>query len=138
MRKYGPLISDIRRSVSGVRVLEGVHMSEHTSFRIGGEAPVMFVPEEPEALAELCSALYDRGVRPMITGNGTNLLFAKDYPGVVIKPRAESIPAANAMVFRAWATVCGARKKPWKRARFTPRLAPHSPPIPGTERRSAA
>ncbi|MBO4831688.1 MAG: UDP-N-acetylmuramate dehydrogenase [Oscillospiraceae bacterium] len=75
MRKYGPLISDIRRSVSGVRVLEGVHMSEHTSFRIGGEAPVMFVPEEPEALAELCSALNDRGVRPFITGNGTNLLI---------------------------------------------------------------
>ena len=75
MRGFGSLISDIRRRVPDARVLEGVPMKEHTSFRIGGEAPVMFVPERPETLAELCAALSDLGVRPLVTGNGTNLLI---------------------------------------------------------------
>ena len=75
MRDLGLLIGDIRRSVPGVCVLEDVPMRDHTSFRIGGRAPVMFVPEGLETLAELCAALSDRGVRPLITGNGTNLLI---------------------------------------------------------------
>ena len=75
MRDFSPLICDIRRNVHGIRVLEDVSMREHTSFRIGGEAPVMFVPEEPETLAELCAFLHDKGVRPLTVGNGTNLLI---------------------------------------------------------------
>ena len=95
MGEFTSLIGDIRRSVRGVAVLEDVPLREHTSFRIGGETPAMFVPESPEALAELCSALHDRGVRPFILGNGTNLLVEDgrlEFP--VVKTMCEKDAAA--------------------------------------------
>jgi len=49
-------------------------MSQHTSFRIGGPVRVMYFPEKPSALTDLCGLLYENGVAPLIIGNGTNLL----------------------------------------------------------------
>jgi UDP-N-acetylmuramate dehydrogenase len=49
-------------------------MSRHTSFRIGGAAAAMFFPKTAEEAAALCRSLADAGVRPLIVGNGSNLL----------------------------------------------------------------
>ena len=60
-------------------------MSRHTSFRIGGPAARMAFPVNAEqtvllqALAEAC------GIRPMVIGNGTNLLVSDEgIDGLVI------------------------------------------------------
>jgi UDP-N-acetylmuramate dehydrogenase len=54
-------------------------MKNHTSFRIGGPVRAMFLPKSEAELTELCTVLRDSGVRPLIMGNGTNLL-ADDKP----------------------------------------------------------
>ncbi len=95
MRDFASLISDIRKSVPNVTVLEGAPMREHTSFRIGGETPAMFVPDTPDALDKLCAALFERGVRPLVIGNGTNLLVEDgqlEFP--VVKTMCENDAAA--------------------------------------------
>ncbi|MGE5586843.1 MAG: UDP-N-acetylmuramate dehydrogenase [Clostridia bacterium] len=67
-----------------------VHANEpmwrHTSFRIGGPADVLVVPEDTEDLAVLLQALADVQVPFYVIGAGTNLLVADEgVRGVVIK-----------------------------------------------------
>ena len=49
-------------------------MSRHTSFRIGGPARRMAFPERGEQLVLLMGFAEDCGARPLVIGNGTNLL----------------------------------------------------------------
>jgi len=49
-------------------------MKFHTSFGIGGPVRVMFFPDKPTALSDLCRVLFENGVTPLVIGNGTNLL----------------------------------------------------------------
>ena len=57
-----------------LKVTEEEPMSRHTSFRIGGPARRMAFPERPEQLVLLVSFARECGARPLIVGNGTNLL----------------------------------------------------------------
>jgi UDP-N-acetylmuramate dehydrogenase len=73
-------------TVAGVDVLRDEPMSRHTSFGIGGPADVMALPCSPEALQELLRVCFARGLRPVIIGNGTNVLVRDGgIRGVVIK-----------------------------------------------------
>ncbi len=49
-------------------------MSRHTSFRVGGPAKRMAFPEKGEQLVLLLETARDLGARPLVIGNGTNLL----------------------------------------------------------------
>ena len=49
-------------------------MSRHTSFRIGGPARRMAFPDRGEQLVLLLDAAERLGARPLVIGNGTNLL----------------------------------------------------------------
>lgn len=49
-------------------------MSRHTSFRIGGSARRMAFPSSTEQLVLLMSLAHECGARPLVIGNGTNLL----------------------------------------------------------------
>lgn len=51
-----------------------VPMSRHTSFRIGGPARRMAFPSSGEQLVLLMSFARQCGARPLVIGNGTNLL----------------------------------------------------------------
>ena len=53
---------------------ENESMKEHTSFKIGGNAPVMFFPESEGEAAHLVKSAAAFGIRPIVIGNGTNLL----------------------------------------------------------------
>lgn len=57
-----------------VTVLKEEPMARHTSFRIGGPARRMAFPERGEQLVLLCALAHECGARPLILGNGTNLL----------------------------------------------------------------
>ena len=50
-------------------------MAKHTSFRIGGPAKRMAFPKTREQLVVLMGFLQDAGVKPLLIGNGTNLLI---------------------------------------------------------------
>ena len=57
-----------------MKILHDEPMSRHTSFRIGGPARRMACPANGEQLVLLVSHAHDCGARPLIVGNGTNLL----------------------------------------------------------------
>jgi len=61
-------------------------MSRHTSFRIGGPAMRMALPDKREQVVLLLGFLEELGLSPVLVGNGTNLLVAdRGLEAVVIK-----------------------------------------------------
>lgn len=69
-------------------LLEDVPMAQHTSFRAGGHADLMVIPQEMEDLKAVLALLADKKYRYpfMVLGNGSNVLV-KDggYRGIIIK-----------------------------------------------------
>jgi len=58
----------------------------HTTFKIGGPADALALPESRDELRKLAGILKNNDVRFMIIGNGSNLLFSDSgYRGVIIK-----------------------------------------------------
>lgn len=57
-----------------VKLLREEPMARHTSFRVGGPARRMAFPERGEQLVLLLSMARECGARPLVVGNGTNLL----------------------------------------------------------------
>lgn len=57
-----------------LRVRSEEPMAKHTSFRVGGPARRMAFPEKGEQLVLLVSMARECGARPLVIGNGTNLL----------------------------------------------------------------
>jgi len=57
-----------------LKVVCGEPMSRHTSFRIGGPAKRMAFPDSGEQIVLLLNFAKACGARPLVIGNGTNLL----------------------------------------------------------------
>jgi UDP-N-acetylmuramate dehydrogenase len=77
---------DSLEQVADLDVDTNVPMSEHTSFRIGGPADLLVVPHTMEALASAVRLFREAGQKPVVIGNGTNLLVLDGgIRGVVVK-----------------------------------------------------
>lgn len=67
-------------------VKENVSMAEHTSFKAGGKADIMVMPQNTEDLRKVLGLLADADVQSMILGNGSNILVKDSgYRGVIVK-----------------------------------------------------
>ena len=77
----------IRQEIPEERIHENEPMAGHTSFRIGGPAGALVVPEnEGELAAVLKTCAAEPGLDYMLIGNGSNFLVADEgYPGIFIK-----------------------------------------------------
>ena len=75
MENLEKAIAEIKEALPGMTLLEQEPLSAHCSFRIGGPARTLAVPESVSSLAKVCSILKDNELMPFILGNGTNLLF---------------------------------------------------------------
>lgn len=65
--------------------LEQEPLSRHTTFRIGGPAAVLCLPETPAQLLRTAELCREYGVRTYLLGNGSNTLFADEgFDGAVI------------------------------------------------------
>ncbi len=71
---YKTLLNDIRIALPGLDLREDEPMAEHCSFRIGGPAAAMALPRSARELEALCRLLREKGVKPLLIGNGTNIL----------------------------------------------------------------
>lgn len=69
------LISGLRAAFPGLGLRENEPLARHCSFRIGGPAALLVQPASAEELAAVCRFLTDRGEKPFLLGNGTNMLF---------------------------------------------------------------
>ena len=68
-------IQEIKEALPGLQLLERENMAEHCSFRIGGPARALAVPQDVTGLARICYLLKKHELAPYILGNGTNILF---------------------------------------------------------------
>lgn len=72
------LVSRIHAELPELLILENEPMSKHTSFRIGGPVRALVQPQSAEEVAAVCRLLRSAGVKPLILGNGTNLLVTDE------------------------------------------------------------
>jgi UDP-N-acetylmuramate dehydrogenase len=80
--QHSPLLKLLRQD----QLLFDEPLKSHTSFRIGGPADVMALPENTKELSAVLSFCLSEGIRHMVMGNGSNLLFSdKGYRGAIIK-----------------------------------------------------
>ena len=68
------LLRVIRKSLPGMEALENAPLREHVSFRIGGPAGLLLLPSSTEELEALCALLRRLGEKPLLLGNGSNVL----------------------------------------------------------------
>ena len=61
-----------------LKMVQDEPMSRHTSFRIGGPAARMAFPVNAEQIVLLQGLAESCGIRPLVIGNGTNLLTADE------------------------------------------------------------
>ncbi len=68
---------------------EGVMLSAHTSFKIGGKADLFVMPDTTEKLAAVISACKKDELKVLILGKGSNLLVSDNgFKGVVVSTGA--------------------------------------------------
>lgn len=61
-------------------------LSEHTTFRIGGPADYMILPQSEQELARVIKLCQSKNIPYFVMGNGSNLLVSdKGYRGLIIK-----------------------------------------------------
>lgn len=59
-------------------------LCEHTTFKIGGPCDLMIFPKSSESLSKLVKTAQTLGIKNMILGNGSNVLFDDNgYRGVI-------------------------------------------------------
>jgi len=95
------LLSELRAAFPALAVRENEPLARHCSFRIGGPAAVMLLPDSADGIASLCRWLRERGVKPFLLGNGTNMLFPDEgLDRIVVKtaPGAGRIAVDGARV----------------------------------------
>ena len=104
---YTSLIADIRSVLPNLRVAQGESMGDHCSFRTGGPAAAMAFPTTADELEALCVLLRQKGEKPLIIGNGTNILAPDEGLGrfvVVTCPGAGRVTVSG----REVTAECGA------------------------------
>ncbi len=69
-----------------ISVIVDEPMSRHTTFKIGGPAKFFIKPCGEAATVYVLETLYKSGIRPLVIGNGSNLLVSDlGIDGVVVK-----------------------------------------------------
>ena len=67
--------------------LENVDMGRYTSFRAGGKAKELVMPENTDELIELMKEIRESGRKYIVLGNGSNTLICDSgFDGVWEKP----------------------------------------------------
>ena len=70
----------------GATVIKDAPMKKYTSFRCGGNASVLVIPDCVDSLKKIIDFCNSQNIKPLIIGNGSNLLVTDNgINGVVIK-----------------------------------------------------
>ena len=82
------LLRELRRALPALELKQEEPLRNYTSFGIGGPAEILLLPSSGEELAALCALVRSLGVKPLLLGNGTNVLAPDEgVAGVVIITR---------------------------------------------------
>lgn len=80
-------LADLLLAINGEgQVLFHESMKKHTSFKIGGPADLLVLPQSVENLSKTLKAIDESGIPSFVMGNGSNLLVSDlGYRGVIVK-----------------------------------------------------
>jgi len=80
------ILSNLVNIVGHENVSENEPMSEHTSFKIGGNADFFITPTNTEQIKEIIFYCVKNAISYFVMGNGSNLLVSDDgYRGIIIQ-----------------------------------------------------
>lgn len=100
------LLAAIRQALPELETRENEPLSQFVSFRIGGPARLLLLPASASELESLCALLRQLGEKPLILGNGSNVLPPDDgIDGTVILTRKSAAVTVEGTLLRA---ECGA------------------------------
>jgi len=86
--------------IPNLTVSRDTPLSRHTRFGIGGPADLYAETVSAEAFIAALAAAHASGIPTMVIGGGTNLIVSDDgFRGIVLRYRAQSLRAANGLVF---------------------------------------
>ncbi len=87
------LLKALRRELPKLEIRQEEPLKGYTSFGIGGPAEALLLPASAEELAELSALLRRLGCRPLILGNGSNVLAPDEglRGAVIVTRRAAEI-----------------------------------------------
>lgn len=74
MTKLDALSAQLNRKIPTLELLHDEPMSRHTTFRVGGPARLMALPQTEEEVVAAVRLAYELEVEPVFVGNGSNLL----------------------------------------------------------------
>ncbi|MBR3555503.1 MAG: UDP-N-acetylmuramate dehydrogenase [Oscillospiraceae bacterium] len=85
------LLRELQQAFPELEVRREEPLKNYTSFAIGGPAELLLLPSSAEELASLCALLRTLGVKPLLLGNGSNVLAPDEgLRGAVIVTRRAS------------------------------------------------
>ena len=85
------LLRELHQAFPKLEVRREEPLKNYTSFAIGGPAELLLLPSSAEELASLCALLRTLGVKPLLLGNGSNVLAPDEgLRGAVIVTRRAS------------------------------------------------
>lgn len=84
MDNFSKLIQDYKTAFPRGEVRENEPMSAHTTLKIGGRVRGLALPKTQEEAAWLVTEAKERGVRSLVIGNGSNMLFSDDALDILI------------------------------------------------------
>jgi len=88
-------LSELLRRCPGLTIREKEPMSRHCSFRIGGACDAMLFPSTVEEIRTAAELLASAGEKPLIIGNGTNLLVTDAPLHRIVLRMGESFSAVR-------------------------------------------
>lgn len=78
MSNFSFLASEIRTKLPALELRENEPMRRHCFFKIGGPAAIYARPASLAELQTLCALLREKGEKPLVIGNGSNLLVTDE------------------------------------------------------------
>src|SRR5262249_62126026 len=89
----------------GYTIVEDASLEGRNTFRVPARAGLLIDVRKPAALAEVLAFPYLRDKPLLLLGGGSNLLFTRDWPGVVLSMAAHGVrildERGNATLIRA-------------------------------------
>jgi len=67
------------------KILKNVDLKNYTTYKLNVKADIVAFPESVDSLKILINYLKENNIKYKIIGGGSNLIFASDYNGVLIK-----------------------------------------------------
>jgi UDP-N-acetylmuramate dehydrogenase len=78
-------------SEPGYTLVENASLEGRNTFRVPARAGILIDISQPDVLPQLLDYAMLRNAQPLILGEGSNVLFTRDWPGVVLSVSARGI-----------------------------------------------